>query len=175
MYTSTVLFALSTLVSNGELVPERPAWLNDYGVACRRGVAERKPLAVFIGAGKVGWEGVSRRGDVGAEVRDLLAAHYVCVYVDSNRTAGRELAEAFAVYDGVGLIISDHSGKLQAFRHEGELQPRELETYLRRYADPDRMAVTTETREDLQPRPVPPVQAPVNYAPVRYAPVGRGC
>jgi hypothetical protein len=173
MFTSAVLVALSSLLTQGELIPERPTWLNDYGVASKRGIAAQKPLAVFIGTGEVGWEKVSKEGELGTEAKQLLEAHYVCVYVDMNKKAGRELAEAFAILEGVGLVISDRTGQLQAFRHGGTLKPSELDRTLRRYAELNRVATTTETREDL----APPVVQPVSHPPVRYAPVsfGRSC
>jgi len=173
MFTSAVLVALSSILSPGELIPERPTWLNDYGAASKRGIAEQKPLAVFIGTGEAGWERISKEGELGKEAKQLLEAHYVCVYVDVNKQAGRALAAEFAISDGMGLVISDRGGKLQAFRHDGTLKPSELDRTLRRYADPDRVATTTETREDLGPRIVQPVYAPVRY----YAPasVGRSC
>jgi hypothetical protein len=172
MFTSAVLVALSGLLAQGELIPERPTWLNDYGVASKRGIAEQKPLAVFIGTGEAGWDKISKEGELGKEAKQLLEAHYVCVYVDMNKRAGRALAAEFAISDGVGLVISDRSGGLQAFRHDGTLKPKELERSLRRYANPDRVATSTETREDLEPRPVQPVYAPIRYAPVS---VGRSC
>ena len=166
MYTSVVLVALTSLLAHEELVPGRPAWLNDYSLASQRGLAQQKPLAVFIGTGESGWHDVSKDGGLGTEVSELLASHYVCVYLDTNKKEARRLANSFAIADGVGLVLSDRSGKLQAFRHEGELGAAELRNYLRRYADPERVAVTTETTEDLQPRPVVPVQPAFHYAPM---------
>jgi hypothetical protein len=174
MFTSLVLVALSSCLAHEALVPERPTWLSDYAVASNRGIAQRKPLAVFIGTGKAGWEGISKDGELGTEAKELLETHYVCVYLDTSKRAGRELAEAFAVSDSVGLVLSDRTGKLQAFKHEGELASSELQRYLRRYADPDRVVTTTETKEQLEYRAPPPVRAPVYYAPVRSF-GGRSC
>jgi hypothetical protein len=173
MFTSAVLVALSGLLAQGEMIPERPTWLNDYGVASKRGIAEQKPLAVFIGTGEAGWEKISKDGELGKEAKRLLEAHYVCVYVDMSKKDGRTLAEEFAISESAGLVISDRSGKLQSFRHDGTLKPSELERGLRRYADPNWVSTATETREDLEPRVVQPVYAPVRY----YAPVsvGRSC
>lgn len=170
MYTSVVLVALTSFLAHEELAPGRPAWLNDYSLASQRGLAQHKPIAVFIGAGDSGWQDVSKDGSLGTEASELLASQYVCVYLDTSKEEARQLAKAFAIADGVGMVLSDRSGKLQAFRHEGELDATELRNTLRRYADPDRVAATTETKEDLQPRPVPVVQPAV-----RYAPVTRSC
>jgi hypothetical protein len=171
MYTTVVLLALSSIAANGELVPQRPAWLNDYAFASQRGIAQQKPLAVFIGTGEAGWKDVTRDGRLTEEVNHILTNDYVCVYVDTKKKEGRELAKAFDVAGRVGLVISDRSCKLQAFRHDGELKSDELRSYLRRYSDPNRVAVMTETREDLQPRPAPPPPPPV----FRFAPMSRGC
>src|SRR5438309_2297874 len=137
MYTSVVLVALASLVTHEELAM-RPAWLKDYSVAFERGTAMQKPLAVFIGSGEAGWNEVSKDGSLGAEANDVLASHYVCVYLDTNKKEARQLAKQFDVTEGVGLVLSDRSGKLQAFRHEGELDSTELQNYLRRYAHPER-------------------------------------
>jgi hypothetical protein len=169
MYTTVVLAALTSFVAHEELVA-RPAWLNDYSLASERGTAMRKPLAVFIGTGETGWNDISKDGSLGREATELLVTHYVCVYLDTNKKESQSLAQALAITDGVGLVLSDRTGKLQAFRHEGETQSNELEKWLRRYADPERVATTTETREDLQPRPVKSVQPAV-----RYAPATRSC
>jgi hypothetical protein len=170
MYTSVVLVAVTSLLAHEALVPERPAWLFDYSLAAQQGIARQKPLAVFIGTGSTRWEELSKEGTLGKQVKEILASHYVCVYLDTNKEEGRRLAKAFSISTGAGLVISDKSGKLQAFRHDGDLVSSEMQSYLTRYADPDRVAVTTETREDLQPRPVR-----VAPPPVRYAPVGRSC
>ena len=169
MFTSVVLVALASFGAHEEMAV-RPTWLKDYSLASERGTALQKPLAVFIGTGETGWDDISKDGNLGREANELLATHYVCVYLDTNKEEGRRIAKAFAIPDGHGMVLSDRTGKLQAFHHEGEINANELEKSLRRYADPERLVKTTETREDLQPRPVqaaPPA--------VRYAPVSRSC
>jgi hypothetical protein len=170
MYTAVVWVALTGLIAHGGLAPERPAWLNDYSLAAREGIAQQKPLAVFIGTGKTGWEILNKEGALGKQVKQTLASNYVCVYLDANKEEDSRLVKAFGVTTGVGLVLSDKSGKVQAFRHDGDLDPTELGSYLNRYADRDRVVATTETREDLQPRP-----ARVAPQTIRYAPVGRSC
>src|SRR5438874_4007896 len=140
MYTSVVFVALASFVTHEELAM-RPAWLKDYSLASERGTALQKPLAVFIGSGEAGWNEVSREGSLGREVNEVLASDYVCVYLDTDKREARQLAKQFQIMDGLGLVLSDRSGRLQAFRHEGGLGSTELQTYLRRYADPDRAAV----------------------------------
>ena len=169
MFTSVVLVALTSFVAHEEMAV-RPSWLMDYGIAAERGTAQQKPLAVFIGTGETGWDEVSKDGSLGRGAKELLAAHYVCVYLDASKEEGKRLAKAFAVNEGMGLVLSDRTGKLQAFHHDGELAATDLEKVLRRYSDRDRVAASTETREDLQPRPARPAQ-PVYH----YAPVTRSC
>jgi hypothetical protein len=170
MYTSAVLVALTSFLAHEEMALARHGWLNDYSAACQRGRALHKPLAVFIGSGDVGWEKITKEDSSGNDVKEILASHYVCVYLDTTKDEGRQLARAFAVYAGQGMVLSDSSGKLQAFHHDGDLDSSELDKYLRRYADPDRVALTTETREDLQPR-----SAPMARPASRYTHVSRSC
>src|SRR5260370_42094023 len=118
MYTSVVFVALASLVAHEELAV-RPAWLKDYSLASERGTDGQKALAVFIGTGETGWDDVSKDRSLGREANELLATHYVCVYLDTNKKESRRLAEALAIKDGVGLVLSDRTGKLQAFHHEG--------------------------------------------------------
>jgi hypothetical protein len=92
--------------------------------------------------------------------------------VDTGHPSGRELVEAFALPAGTGLILSDASGRVQAFRHAGTLPTRELERLLRKYADPGYVVHTTETvasRPAPAPAPPPPPPAPAT-APVPHAP-----
>src|SRR5262249_47736318 len=56
-------------------------------------------------------------------------------------------ARDFEVSEGVGLIISDRTGQLQAFRHEGTLAGDDLTSYLERYSATGRVAQTTETHQ----------------------------
>ena len=65
--------------------------------------------------------------------------------MDVDKPAGRRLAAAFDIAAAEGLVISDQSGRLQAFRHDGNLADEELHRHLRRYANPDHVVVTTET------------------------------
>jgi hypothetical protein len=169
MFTSVVLVALTGLVAHEELAM-RPTWLKDYSLASEQGIALQKPLAVFIGTGDTGWDSIIKEGGLRQEANELLATRYVCVYLDGDMDDGKRLAKALDISQGVGVVLSDRTGKVQAFHHRGEMSAAELEKCLRRYGDPDRVALTTETREDLQPRPARAVQPAV-----RYAPVSRSC
>src|SRR5262249_6553674 len=102
MCITVVLTALSGLMAPSALSTE-PAWVTEYGKARQRGQQEGKPLAVFIGSGKAGWEKVSRDGKFAMEVKQLLAQKYVCLYVNREEKAGQQLASAFELADGPGL------------------------------------------------------------------------
>ena len=175
MYTSVALVAMSGMLACSE-IPMEPSWLNEYGKARQVGEKEKKPLAVFIGAGKSGWNKVSQDGQLGKEVKQLLAQQYVCLYINTEETAGKRLAQQFEVPDGLGLVISNREGNLQAFRHEGDFSNQDLERYLTRFADPKRVTMQTETNPSsrvsyYQPAPVQ------NYVPAYSAPMmsGRSC
>jgi hypothetical protein len=174
MYTSVVLFALAGALAPEFLVPEFTMWQRDYALAQARGNREHRPLAVFIGQGKAGWQGVSKEGQLTKEVTDLLAAHYVCVYVDRAKEEGRQLARSFEMADRTGLVLSDHTGESQAFRHAGELSNSDLEKNLRKFADPNRAVLRTETTVREEIRYYPPPQ-PFNYYPPVPFTTGRSC
>lgn len=145
MYTSLLLVALASGVTPTTSENLSPRWLDDYAAALTLGNQDGKPLAVFIGSGESGWEKLSRDGKIGKDTRALLGAQYVCLYIDTGRDAGNQLARAFNVADGVGLVISNRAGDKQAFHHRGDLKEATLEYYLKRFADPNFVIRTTET------------------------------
>jgi hypothetical protein len=170
MYTALVYFALAGVFGHAALTGG-PVWLKDYPAARQQSVQANKPLAVFIGAGKQGWQEVSQDGRLDKDVLKILSADYVCVYVDVNQAAGKELAGEFEVAEGPGLIISNRQAKLQAFHHEGSLSNQDIERYLRRFAAPDVVVQYTETKP--LNRTSYYQQAPQPAAPVNYAPYGN--
>lgn len=142
MYTSVMLVALSGSVV-ASFAAHDLAWQTDYAQARKMGESDRKPLAVFIGTGATGHDKVCRDGKLSAEVQKVLADNYVCVYVDGSTPAGEKLAKELAITQGKGLVISDRSGQLQAFYHDGDLSETALSQWLRRYADPNIVVRTT--------------------------------
>ena len=115
-----------------------------------------------------------RAGSYGAG-QGLLADNYVCLYVDTEHIAGRELAASFEM-GGPGLVISDGTGEVQAFRHEGDLSNNRLLKYLQRFSDPDRVVMVTETNPAPAVsyyQPAAPVYAPMY--PVSFSPAFGGC
>src|SRR5215470_5211183 len=125
MYTSLLLTALVGVVP---VLPKPgvPSWRHDYDQARKEGQKASKPLAVFIGAGSGGYGQVSQEGKLSAEAGRLLAAHYVCVYLNTDTPQGRRLAAAFNLKDKAGVVLSDRTGEYQAFHHAGALSDDEL-------------------------------------------------
>jgi hypothetical protein len=175
MYTSVVLFALAGSIPQTDRIPESTLWKSDYGQALKEGSRQKKPLAVFIGQGPAGWDALSRDGRLTPAARQLLEAHYVCVYLDTDKLEGRRLAESFEIKDGPGLVISDQSGESQAFHHEGDLPDRDLERNLRKFADPNRVVTWTETQTREETRYYPSFQSAPTYYPYVPVSIGRGC
>jgi hypothetical protein len=86
---------------------------------------------------------VVRDGALDPELKRTLANKFVCLYVDTDTTAGRSLAGVFEV--SKGLVISDRAGTSQAYSLSGDLTKDELSRTLAKYADPDREVRTTDT------------------------------
>jgi hypothetical protein len=128
--TITFLLALESVASPS--VP--PRWNHDYDRAHRQARVAKKPLAVFIGSGKDGWKAVCADGDLGPEVRRLLAHEYVCVYVDAGRAADKELVRSFKAGQSPVLVLSTRDRTYQAYRHEGAQANADLALALRRHA-----------------------------------------
>ena len=173
MHTSIVLVALGLL---NAAALESPAWITDYDSARKTGREEQKPLAVFVGSGAKGWHRVTKEGKLGKETSRILTDEYVCVYVDADQPWGKKLASAFELSDGVGLVISDRTGRLQAYHHIGELANEDLARHLHRYADAERSVRTTETDYSQRVSYYPPEPAPTYYAPQpAFSYPGRSC
>jgi hypothetical protein len=176
MFTTTLAVALAGFVASTTV--GSPRWHDDYSSAKQLGKEGAKPLAVFIGSGKSGWNRVSQEGELGQEVKQLLAKDYICVYIDTNLQAGKELAAEFAIPKGNGLVVSDHTGKYQAFYHQGDLPNDQLLHYIRKYADPKRIVRATETNpaepERYYPTDSYPLVSQPYYQPTRNVPVFMG-
>ena len=170
MYTSFLVLALTGSVAADAA---NPTWQNDYVAARSQVQREGKPLAVFIGSGESGWEKVSALSN---EVKQVLANKYICVYVDSKIDEGKRLADAFEMPGGLGIVISDKTGDLQAFRHEGNLSNEALTTYLVRYSDPNRVVQTTDSNPSTRTSyySEPGVSAPDALAQVNALRAARG-
>ena len=122
-----------------------PKWEKDYRAARTVTARVQKPMAVFVASGKDGWKKFVTDGRLDAESKKLLSEQYVVVYVDRNTTSGRKTADSLGFTELPGLVLSDRTGDLQAFRHEGELSVADLARFLTRYADPGHVVYTTES------------------------------
>jgi hypothetical protein len=162
MYTSIGMFALAGLFV-APAAREAATWHLRYDLAHRQGQMEGKPLAVVIGSGHRGFDGLSSSGKLPEQARRLLAKHYIPVYVDASLPAGRKLARDFGI-KRTGLVISDSGGELQAFFHDGRLDDDVLTRKLQRYADPARVAQTTE-QVYTERYSYYPAQTPAAYQP----------
>jgi hypothetical protein len=182
MFASTLVVALASFLASTAL--ESLSWHADYSAAQRLGREGHKPLAVFIGSGSAGWHQVSQEGQLSEHVKQLLVKNYICVYIDTDSQEGKQLATAFEVPNRLGLIVSDASGRYQAFYHKGGLPSETLANYLSRYADPELIIRTTETNTSEQtsrnaaennPAAVQSYYQPMRYSSPVWSGGGRSC
>jgi hypothetical protein len=147
-----------------------PVLQADYSAARAAAAAANKPMAVFIGGGKV--ERMVADGSLPADAARLLRENYVCVVVNTETGAGKDLAGRFEMAEG--LVISGPGGASQALRHAGAVSGADLTQQLTRYATAG--APVTTVSAGLAPaagRVVTAGYSPVmTYAPAPvYAPV----
>ena len=154
MYTSIMGVALAAFVSANSLAP---AWHNSYRQARDLGEKERKPIVVVIGSGKTPWANLTKAAEQDESINLTLRTSYVCLFVDTDTTEGQTLARSFDMSQG--LVISDKSGEVQAFRHAGEIPAGELAKTL-----------TTHANGEIVIR-----KAPVQAQPVYYPSFGGDC
>lgn len=144
MYTSLAILALANFVAPSP-APVSPHWSEDYWFAQKHAQKEQKPLAVFIGSGQNGFHKLSREGNLTQSIQKILAEKYVCVYLDTTQKNAKNLVEELEITKGLGLVISDRTGKVQAYHHDGGLAGSDLAAKLQRFADPDLQVQTTES------------------------------
>jgi hypothetical protein len=150
MYTSLGILALA-----GSLVAPTPTpapdlvWWRDYHAALQKGAKEQKPLAVFVGAGQGGYYKLTQEGQLNDSIRSYLTESYVCVYLDVTNKSQEDLIKALAVTKGNGLVISDRTGGLQAFYHDGQLSEAALAGHLKHFAEPNLNISTTVTNQRI--------------------------
>src|SRR5262245_9694308 len=157
MYTSMIGVALSAVLGGPAALA--PAWQHDYALARELGEREHKPLVVVIGSGSSPWAKLSQVTEQDGTINPTLRTNYVCLFVDTDTTDGRKLAQSFEM-DGPGLVISDRSGTVQAYRRTGEVPATELAQTLSSHADDAYVARKLS----------PPAVQPVNYSTSFYAP-----
>ncbi|MCI0376107.1 MAG: hypothetical protein L0215_00730 [Gemmataceae bacterium] len=147
MFTSigfVVIFAVTPQSPNGkQAVDDGIVWQKDYYAAQLQGTQEKKPLAVFVSSG--GHRKLVQDGRWPKALKDTLASKYICVCLDNEKTGDRELIRALAISTGQGLVISDRTGNLQAFHHDGAITPADLARHLQTFAEPGAQVRTTTT------------------------------
>lgn len=167
MYTSVLLLTIAQIC--GTLSPP-PYWNRDYRLAWERAEAAQRPLAIVVNGGKNGWNGISTNGELGLEVRKLLAEKYICLYVDAAEPEGQDLAKSFKAAQLPTLILSDRSRAYVALRHSGPLESDQLVQVLQRYTTAQ---VATVSPPVIESQPVY-YRPPAPVMPVRVF-GGRAC
>lgn len=165
MRTSILALALAA-VAPAAVQAQSPSWQTDYAAAYQKAAAEQRPMAVVFGEGADGWRQLVGGGSLTNEANRELSNNYVPCYVDTTTPMGKAIAERFQMSGPTGIVLSDRTGKLQAFWHQGTLATDTLTAYLTKYADPQRVATTT----DINPGP----GQSSYYPPGGYAPIGGG-
>ena len=177
MYTSVGILALAGfLVAPSPSARTEPLWWRDYYVAQEKGVLDKKPLAVFVGHGQGGHAQLTQEGQLNDRAKKVLCDSYVCVYLDAGSKSHEELIKALAVTKGKGLVISDRTGSLQAFHHDGQISEGELVRQLQHFAQSAVEIRTTVT--NVQPRVSYYPSGGATSRPATYAPAfsgGRNC
>jgi hypothetical protein len=172
-----ILTLALALVAPVSAQAQNPVWESDYATAQQKAAAAQKPLAVVVGPGANGWQQLGG-GSIPDQASRILADRYVTCFVDTSMPSGLALARAFDMDGSVGIVISDRTGKLQAFWHQGPLGADALTSYLARYGDPNRVVTTTD-RTPAEPRysnyPPTATYAPGGYAPVMGFSGGGAC
>ena len=132
MITTTLAVLALAGGLGSETLPSIPSWDTDYARAMTRASGERKPLAVFIGHGADNCRKMLADGKIQSDAAKLLGSSYVCVYLDTDTSAGKDLAGRFELQEG--LIISSPGGSHQAYRHTGTVSGADLTQKLTQYA-----------------------------------------
>ncbi len=133
LFTSLAAAVAVSGVALGYTPAAQPKWQPDYSTAVRVAAAQHKPLAVFVGHGPAGFAQLVTDGGPAAPTAQAMSDKFVALYVDADSAAGKPLAQALKVTDGV--VISDHTASLVSLRHQGPVAPTTLASYVSTYAD----------------------------------------
>jgi hypothetical protein len=75
----------------------------------------------------------------------------------------------------VGIVLSDRTGNLQAFYHDGDISKADLDKWVTRFADPSVGVRSTMTNDSLQVSMYPPSDSSSTSNTLGgYAPTGYG-
>jgi hypothetical protein len=121
--TSTLWVALAAAFAS-HAPTLSPAWHSDYREARDLGEREHKPLVVVIGSSNTPWANLSKVAEQDESINRTLLSSYVCLFVDVDTANGDRLAKFFEMKQG--LVISDKSGEMQAYRQAGELPANQV-------------------------------------------------
>src|SRR5947209_2862460 len=146
-----------------------PAWLHDYRMARDVGSRENKPLVVVIGSGKTDWAKLAKPAEQDDTINQTLRSSYVCLFVDIDTTEGQQMARSFEM-SGPGVVISNRSGDVQAYRKTGEVPAGELAKELVNHTD-DAYVVR---KLSPPPEPVAVPMQPTYYQPNYFQPTFSG-
>ena len=146
---NTLVIVLSAVLG----LADEPAslWQDSYAQAERMAAQQNKSVAVFLTKGEGGLTNLVP-GGLSERAREVLASNYVAVMVDTTTPDGQQLARAFALRAGQGLVLSDRGGNLQAFWYQGTLNNQDLVRNLERYANQTNIRMTAVAgRSSLYP------------------------
>jgi hypothetical protein len=143
-------FAILALATGMDLGSNHPKLQSDYSQAITRAIEERKPMAVFIGRGTETFKRMIADGSISADAAKVLAASYICLYLDTDTASGKELAGRFDM--NIGVVISGPGGSLQAYRHSGAVSGETLAKELSHYASAGQPATTVSAGAEASPR-----------------------
>lgn len=131
MINTTLAVLMFAVGMDLSVSPANLKWQTDYTAAMSRASEARKPMAVFIGQGDNIKQMVDS-GTISAEAARLLASNYICVYLDTDTTTGKDLSGRFEL--SKGLVISSPGGNTQAYRYAGTVPAATLTQELTHYA-----------------------------------------
>jgi hypothetical protein len=143
IWTSSLALVLGLMSNSNSMT-----WQTDYGSAMKLAAKEKKPLVVFIGHGKEGVNTLVENGGITSIETKVLSDSFISLYVDADSEAGKSLTTSFNMTEGI--VISDRTGSLQAVRHEGNVSHSELNEYLTKYSEPNKVITTTEYRSRVR-------------------------
>lgn len=144
--TTFAAVVLSAALANEAAVA--PTWETNYARASETAIAQRKPLAVFIGHGTNGYAQVVG-GTMPTDAGRLLANNYVALYVNTDTAEGKTLAASFGVTEG--LVLSCRGCQVAALKYGGVVPTDALAGYLTKYGPANTTVTTTERAGTLAP------------------------
>ena len=172
MHTSIRFLTVATFLMGlgASASAQEVPWQTSYQQGRQKSQDVRRPLAVLIGDGSTGFNQITSEGSLSPDIRKILADHYVCVYLDTQKKENQAILSALTIQTGHGLVLSDASAEVQAFFHDGQLSTTELKRQLQRYSDPSEKITKTAYLSTVSfvsyQSPEAPVVRQSNYPPL---------